>query len=324
MTTKKSILSLLENNRRQHISGETMAQQLGISRNAVWKAIKDLEKEGHKIEAVTNKGYTLYSNSDVLSVEGMLPFLTENMHGSIFVYDSLESTNKTAKEMAVAGATHGTVIIANGQTAGRGRYDRKFHSPANNGIYMSLILHPTLLWLNTPTLTTLFAAVCVCEAIETVTGKQPQIKWVNDIFLNGKKICGILTEAVTDFESGEIGWIVMGIGINVSSNEYPDEIKHIAGSIFDENEPTITRNQLAAKVINRIMSPHYQSESELIEQYKNRLLMLNKTVLVKAEPPYEAKAINIDNTGQLIVEKHSGELASLSSGEISIHNLYQT
>jgi len=319
MSTRKKIISLLESNRERHLSGESIARQIGVTRNAVWKVIKELEKDGYKIEAVTNKGYALSSDSDILSAEGILPFLTEDICDSIFVYESLESTNKTAKEMAVAGAKHGTIVIANGQTAGRGRYDRKFYSPAGNGLYMSMILRPSRLWLSTPTLVTLFAAVCVCEAIEMTTGKQPQIKWVNDIFVNGKKVCGILTEAVTDFESGGIGWIVVGVGVNISSEGYPDEIKHIAGAIFTNDEPTITRNRLAAEIINRIMLPNATSEKELIDHYKKRLFILEQTIMVNSvDQPYEARVIDVDVMGQLVVEKDSGEVVKLSSGEISI------
>jgi len=319
MTTKSKVLSLLEKNKGYHISGESMAQQLGVSRNAVWKAIKELEKDGHLIEAVTKKGYVLSDECDVLSVEGIRFHLREDFSHDIYVYDKLESTNKTAKEMAMAGAKHGTVVIANEQTAGRGRFDRKFHSPANSGIYMSIILKPNDMWLKRITLTTLFAAICVCEVLEETTKKEPKIKWVNDIFLNGLKICGILTEAVMDFESGEIGWVVVGIGINISVNDFPVEINNIAGVVYNGEKQTVTRNNIIAEVIKRLTSHVVRNEAEIIEQYKKRLFIVGKKVLVNvSEYPFEAEVIDVGEEGQLLIKKENGEIVGLTAGEVSI------
>jgi len=326
MSTKKHILALLESKRGQSISGEYISKQLNISRNAVWKAINELKKDGYKIDAATNKGYCLCEDNDILSIAGMLPFLLkEEFATKIHVYDSLETTNKTAKEMAISGAEHGTIIIADSQTAGRGRYDRKFHSPPGHGIYMSFVLRTTKFWFDTPTLVTSFAAVSVCEAIETVTEKKPQIKWVNDVFLDGKKICGISTEAVTDFESGNIEWIVNGIGINFSTptKDFPEELRNIAGSVFSEENPaspTITRNHLAAELINRMLAIETQHDAkEMLKKYKQRLMMIGKkiTVIGIGDEPYEATAIDIDDIGRLIVTKDTGETRVLNSGEIS-------
>lgn len=326
MSTKKSILALLESNRGHSVSGEHIAASLNVSRNSVWKAIKELGKDGYKIEAVTNKGYCLSTDNDIISVEGMLPFLLckENAD-KIFVYDCLESTNKTAKEMAIEKASHGTTIIAGSQTAGRGRYDRSFYSPPGHGIYMSFVLHPEKLGFTTPTIATSFAAVTVCEAIEAITDKTPKIKWVNDIFINRKKICGILTEAVTDFESGNIQWIVIGIGINFSTPErdFPEALRQIAGSVYmDGNAPT-TRNHLAADIINRIVtSANQHNEEKILEQYKQRLFMLGEEILVsQMNETYAATAIDIDNIGRLIVKKASGEILHLSSGEVSVKTI---
>jgi len=261
-------------------------------------------------------------NDDILSIQDMLPFLSLKDNGDkIFLYDSLESTNKTAKEMAIAGAKHGTLVIADHQTEGRGRYGRKFFSPPKRGIYMSFILHLTNLWLIAPTLVTLFAAVSVCEAIETITEKSPQIKWVNDIFLNEKKICGILTETVMDFESRGVQWIIVGIGINFTMPQlgFPEELKHIAGSIFTESHPAVTRNHLIAEIINRMMTFEGQhNREEIISQYKKRLIMLGKRVLITdRHETFEATAIDIDDMGCLVVKEDSGEFRSLSTGEVN-------
>lgn len=319
MNTKTNVLALLETNKGQAISGQSIAEELNLSRNAVWKAINELRKEGYIINATTNKGYRLCKNNDILSKEGIIPFL-QNKHANIIVYNTLESTNKTAKEMAISEAEHGTVIIADSQTAGRGRFGRQFHSPASCGIYMSFILHPSKLWLSTPTLITAFAAVSVCEAIELVSSKPPKIKWVNDIYLNNKKICGILTEAVTDFESGNIQWIVLGIGINFKAppNDFPENLKQVAGSLYEET-PSITRNRLIGEIINRISKLEENgSEDDVINKYKNRLMMLNEKILViEGSKTYEAIALDVDSIGQLIIMAN-GNTHTLSSGEISI------
>ena len=236
-----------------------------------------------------NKGYCLCSDSDILSVESILPFLhKKETAGKIHIYGSLESTNKTAKEMAICGAEHGTIIIADYQVAGKGRFNRSFFSPPGHGIYLSLILRPVQLHLlSYSTLITSYAAVSVCEAIETTTEKTPKIKWINDIYLNGKKICGILTEAVTNFETGSMQWIVVGIGINftVPTGGFPHDIKYKADAVFSDSIPNITRNRLIAEIINRMLVfEESQSDSKLIlSKYRKRLMMLGEKVIINGQ-----------------------------------------
>lgn len=325
MSTKNRILELLEQQRGESISGEHLAEILSISRNAVWKAVKELQKEGYHIVAVTNKGYCLSDENDIVSIPGIKPFLSEKTQpyaNKIQVYKSLESTNKTAKEMAVAGAEHGTVIISDCQTMGRGRYSRNFFSPSGGGLYMSIVLRPEALHFKNPTSVTAFAAVSVCEAIESISKKVPNIKWVNDIFLNGKKVCGILTEAVTDFESGGLDWIVLGIGINVyiRAEDFPGDLQSLATSIYPDERIPGVRNKLSAEIINRILgfetSP---SETEIFEKYKKRLMMLGKKITVNQnQMEYRATAIDVDSVGHLIVKNENGEIITLSTGEIRI------
>ncbi|MDY6017895.1 MAG: biotin--[acetyl-CoA-carboxylase] ligase [Oscillospiraceae bacterium] len=324
MSTKNRILELLEKQRGESISGEHLAGLLNISRNAVWKAVKELQKDGYSIVAVTNKGYCLSDENDIVSIQGIKPFLSDNSQpyaDKIQIYKSLESTNKTAKEMAVAGAEHGTVIISDRQTKGRGRYSRNFFSPAG-GLYMSIILRPEVLRFENPTSVTAFAAVSVCEAIESISKKEPEIKWVNDIFIDGKKACGILTEAVTDFESGGLEWVVLGIGINVYTRkeEFPIDLQATATSIYpDKNMPGV-RNKLSAEIINRTLgfgTP--PSEAEIFEKYKKRLMILGKKItVIQNQAEYKATATDVDSVGHLIVKKENGEIITLSSGEIRI------
>lgn len=323
MSTKKRILELLESNRGRRVSGEHIAKQIDVSRNAVWKSINELRNDGYKISAVTNKGYCLCDDNDILSVQGIIPFLANKKAADrIYVYPTLESTNKTAKEKAISEAKHGTAIITDFQTAGKGRYGRQFFSPSKHGIYMSLILHPAQLGFSTTTLVTAFAAVSVCEAIDAISDKMPQIKWVNDIFLDGKKICGILTEAVADYESGNVQWVVVGIGINFSTpkEEFPEDLRQIAGALFAEDTPSTTRNHLIAEIINRMTTENQLDEKEMLAKYRKRLMMLGKDILVsEAANTYEAVAVDIDDIGRLIVKtKATNEVRSLSSGEIKI------
>lgn len=324
MRTKNRVLELLEQQRGESISGERLAGICGISRNAVWKAVKELQKDGYHIVAVTNKGYRLSDENDIVSIPGIKPFLSEKSQpyaDKIQIYNSLESTNTTAKELAVAGAEHGTVIISDCQTMGRGRYSRNFFSPSG-GLYMSIVLRPEGLRFDNPTAVTAFAAVSVCEAIESISKKEPKIKWVNDVFLDGKKVCGILTEAVTDFESGGLDWVVLGIGINVSvpTEAFPGGLQSTATSIFPDKRMPGVRNKLSAEIINRILGfETTPREAEIFEKYKKRLIMLGKEITVlQNQMEYKATAIDIDSVGHLIVKNENGEIITLFSGEIRI------
>lgn len=325
MSTKNRILELLEQQRGESISGEHLAGVLGISRNAVWKAIKELQKDGYNIVAVTNKGYCLSAENDIISIPGIKPFLSERSQfyaNKIQVHKSLESTNKTAKEMAVAGAEHGTIIISDCQTMGRGRYSRNFFSPSGGGLYMSIVLRPEAMHFKNPTSVTAFAAVSVCEAIESISTKVPRIKWVNDIFIDGKKVCGILTEAVTDFESGGLDWVVLGIGINVHTRteDFPCDLQSIATSIYPDEKRSGVRNRLSAEIINRILGfETLPSETEIFEKYKKRLMVLGKKItVIQNQVEYKATAIDVDSVGHLVVKNERGERITLSSGEIRI------
>ena len=203
MTVKSSLLEMLEKNKGEVLSGESIAGELGCTRAAVWKAVKSLREEGYHIEAGPNKGYMLAKDTNRLSQEGIRLFL-DDPKVKIDIYDELESTNQTAKKEAMMGeAGHGAFVIARSQTAGRGRRGREFYSPADTGLYMSVILKPQGT-IHDSLLITTAAAVAVYRAVAQLCGIQLDIKWVNDLFYKGKKVCGILTEAVTDFESGNM------------------------------------------------------------------------------------------------------------------------
>ncbi|MDD4565255.1 MAG: biotin--[acetyl-CoA-carboxylase] ligase [Eubacteriales bacterium] len=348
MSTKGNVLKALEENKGTTISGEELASNLNISRSAVWKAIQELRKDGYRIDAVTRKGYCLTQSSDILSVEGILPYVTRsNMADRIHVFKSIPSTNLTSKKMALDGAPFGTVVIAEEQTKGRGRRGRSFHSPPLGGIYMSFILKPRFDMTKSVLITTA-ASVAVCKAIEKVTGIYCQIKWVNDIYMDKKKICGILTEAVSNFESGQIEYIVIGIGINYSTDtfDFPEELRKTAGSLFEaihttkndnqpkdlDSNPLITRNRLIAEVINQILDVNENLEArDFIPEYKKRSFVLGKEILIipAGETGEErnfsegtsAVALDIDQDGGLVVRYQDGSIDILNSGEISIRTV---
>ena len=187
MLIKGKVLKILEENKGRNISGEEIAKTLNISRTSIWKAINSLRNEGYVINAVTNKGYSLATNTDFISKEGISLYLNKSCSDiEIYNYKTISSTNEIAKNLALSGAKHGTVVISEEQTAGKGRLGRSFYSPANTGIYMSIILRPNLTAMDSVLITT-SSSVIICESIKKVTGIDCQIKWINDIYLNNKK-----------------------------------------------------------------------------------------------------------------------------------------
>ena len=229
MSVKQNVIALLEENRSKVISGQELANQLHVSRAAIWKAIKTLKEEGYNIEATPNKGYVLLENSDVLSKQGIAYYLTEEI--DIFSYKTIDSTNTQMKKLAINGGKNHSVIVSEEQSAGRGRFGRSFYSPAQKGVYMSVLLK-TGDSLQNATMITIKTAVVVRRAIAKLYDIEVAIKWVNDLYYRGKKVCGILSEAISDFESGMIEAIIIGIGINVSTDNFPLEIASIVSPPF--------------------------------------------------------------------------------------------
>ena len=232
-------------------------------------------------------------------------------------YDKVESTNIIAKEMAYNGAEHGTVVMANEQTAGKGQINRPFFSPPDHGIYMSIILDVNIMNLEAPQMLTIYAAMTVCEAIEELCGKNPKIKWVNDIFLEGKKICGISADAISD-KNGNISHIVAGIGINFTAAQLPAELEDIVTSIYKKNEKaSVTRDELAGCIIKKITQP-VQSKEKLINAYRQRLFIIGKKIKVeRVKNPFEAIALDIDEHGHLVVRDMENNIIVLNAGEVS-------
>lgn len=315
MAIKSEIAAILEQSRGTAVSGQELADRLGVSRAAVWKAVKQLQEEGYSISAGTNRGYCLEIGSDVLSVEGIRLNLTEKYREiPVEVFHSVTSTNTEAKSAALRGAPHGTLIAADEQTAGRGRFGKPFYSPANTGLYMSVLLKPQKP-LSDCVGITIAAACAITDSLESVCGVQAGIKWVNDIFCSGRKVAGILTEAMSDFESGMAESVIVGIGVNISTENFPEELSGVAGSVGVFAE----RNRLCADIACRLLDyTENLSSPELLEKYRSRSVVLGREVTFRQDGAERTgKALEIDDSGRLVIETDSG-IEVLRSGEISI------
>ena len=322
VTTKGKLLALLEDNKETFFSGEEIARTLQISRAAVWKAVNALREDGYTIDAVTNKGYRLSPDSDILSPQGIRKFLKpEYKNLDLTVLPTAPSTNALVREKANQGCPEGCVIVACGQTAGRGRYGRQFFSPVDTGVYLSLLLRPTAYSPQQATCLTAAAAAAMCQAIESVTGQQPGIKWVNDIFLHGKKVCGILTEAAVNLETGSLDYMVLGAGVNLYPplEGFPEEIQSIAGSVLEHRTPE-AKNRLAGEFLNRFWDFYTHPERKAyLEDYRARSLAIGRNVTVLSNgQAVSAYAYGIDDDFRLLVRYGSGETEALSYGEIRI------
>ena len=319
MTTKERLFTLLEARQGSFVSGEELAEALHLSRAAVSKAMKQLRQEGYAIEAVTNRGYRLSGECDILSEQGVKKHLNQDCQ--ITFVPSVGSTNTVLRALAEQGAPEGTVVIADEQTGGRGRMGRAFYSPAGSGIYLSLLLRPVNADPRQTVTLTAAAAVALCQAIETVSENEPQIKWVNDIFLNGRKICGILSEAAFGLESGVPEYVVVGVGINAYTPEggFPPELAEIAGALWERPVPG-GKNRLAAEFVNHFWKLYTAGDpAAFLEDYRRRSLVVGKDITVIAggkETP--AHALGIDENCRLLVRYESGETAALSYGEVRV------
>ena len=324
MKKEDILLKILMEREDSYVSGEELAGRLSVSRTAVWKGVEALRAAGYRIDSVTNRGYRLSSGSDVLSVAGIEKHLkAEGLR--LRVLPSVTSTNTLLKAEAAAGAPEGAVLVAGEQTEGRGRMGRSFFSPPGSGLYLSLLLRPQVPAAETAKLTA-YAAVAVAEALEKAGGAA-EIKWVNDIYMGGRKVSGILTEAALDCERGITEYAVVGIGVNLYAPEggFPPELREIAGAAFGgaETVPAL-RCRLAAAVIDRFFG-FYRSDGPetaryCYKAYKRRSLVLGRRVLVHAvaRPPEEAEAVDIAPDFSLVVRGADGIIRRVASGEVSV------
>lgn len=315
MTTVDEILKILIRN-KDYVSGEEIAEALNITRAAVSKSVGILKKRGCNIASKTNGGYK-YEGGGGISAGAISARLDDCPRGEIIVLDDVKSTNDYLKDLAERGENV-CAVIAKKQSGGRGRFSRPFYSPENVGVYMSVLLKAPL-DIRLGVKITSYAATMTARAIENFTGGGVGVKWVNDLFMNGKKICGILTEAVVDFETQKLKYAIVGIGINVLNGKFPEELKNVASNIESESGVKINLNDLIAEIIKN--SENFESEilsGKFFEEYKKRSILTGKTVrVVSGTEEFIATVMGISDSGALIVEK-GGEVIAVNAGDVSI------
>ena len=313
MADKKlmALLQALSSAGGSYVSGQQLAETLGVSRAAVHKAAAALTAQGYALEAAPRRGYRLAGGD---------PFCAEaigDYPAPIYLYDTLESSNRTAKLLALDGAPHGTLVLTAHQSAGRGRLGRRFESPAGKGVYCSVLLRPEMPAANAQT-ATISAAVAVCRAVKKLCGLELAIKWVNDLYYQGRKVCGILTEAGTDLESGQLEWLVVGIGLNLTSTaaDWPEELARRAGSLYPGGPAPVSRAALAGAIARELLAlcPGF----DCLDEYRARCFVPGHWVTVCAETEtYAAKALAIDEEGRLVIQRENGRQEALRCGEVT-------
>lgn len=322
---KNEILRLLKTN-NTYVSGQQLCDYFKVSRTSVWKVIEQLKKEGYEIEAVRNRGYRLVSSPDVISEAEIKSLLKTKWAGcKVMYYDETDSTNNRAKDSGEKKGSHGTLFIADKQNAGKGRRGRAWESPAGKSIYMTVLLRPEITPDKAPMLT-LVMGLSVAEGIRRVSGVKAEIKWPNDIVINKKKVCGILTEMATEIEC--VHYVVIGVGINVNQQHFPDEIKEMATSLYNETGNTYKRSELIAAVLEQF-EKNYEAFlkagdlSDVKEVYDSMLVNCGQEVKV-LEPgnEYRAVAEGINKTGELIVTLPDGQKKNVFAGEVSVRGIY--
>lgn len=322
---KEEILRLLRS-ADGYISGQELCNRFGVSRTAVWKAINQLKEAGYEIEAQQNKGYRLMAAPDLMTEAEIKSLMhTEWVAKEVLYFDTIDSTNTKAQELAEKGYPSGTLVVADKQESGKGRRGRSWVSPSGTGIFMTLMIKPDIN-PNNASMLTLVAALAVAKAITSVTGEEALIKWPNDIVVNSKKVCGILTEMNAQFDY--INHIVVGIGINVHNESFPEEISQMASSLMIEaGGKRFHRAQIIAETMS-YFEQYYdtflktQDLSDLVREYDELLVNRNKSVRVlDPKEPFDGKAMGITPKGELIVDTWESRKL-VSSGEVSVRGIY--
>lgn len=310
---KRDIIFHLEKAGGGYVSGADIARSLGVSRMAVSKAVGELRREGAVIESSTKCGYRLLRSPDTLYSECVRAHLKEDL--CVYCHDVIGSTNEEAKKLAGEGARHGTAVIAKKQTCGRGRRGRSFHSPDGTGLYMSIILKPDM--YDREVMYTVAAAVAVREAISKYNA-DAKIKWVNDIYIGHRKVCGILCEAVSELESGTLSSVICGIGINLNMPEggFPEDITDKAGAVSDSYIP---KAGIAADIINELEKTLAMPSCELISEYQKYMMLTGRKIYYTVSGKSRCGTVDgVDMTGGLVVRDDEGNVEILRSGEVQL------
>ena len=319
---KNKVLYILEQNKGTVVSGGQLACQLKVSRNAIWKSIRSLQAEGNLIVSIPNKGYMLKDENDSLLETTILDKLNTSFVGKrIKLLSSTTSTIQYLKEMDTTNSENGFVVIADEQTKGRGRRGREFLSPKGEGVYFSILLKVDRNAQDIRLLT-ICAAVAVSKALENLLDIRAEIKWVNDIYLGGKKVCGILTEAVLSGELQELDTVIVGIGLN--TGKVPESLQDIATSIKDSTGVCGIRNDLVAEILNQFEETYLSYTSRKMKEsilayYESRLFIIGQRIEVEnLGRNFSATVLGIDDAGGLIVQDENNVVSCIISGEIKL------
>ena len=328
--SRERVLEALRARQGEFLSGEELSRELGLSRTAVWKAVDALRRGGYEIEARTGLGYRLSAAPDALTEVEIRSFLgrTRRVGHTLVCLAEVDSTNTRAKQLAMEGAADGTVVIADCQTAGRGRMNRSFQSPKGKGVFLTALLRPELPVERLMPVTAM-SGVAVCSAVERLCGVRPGLKWPNDPVLNGKKLCGILTEMSMEAETGRLQYLVVGIGVNVhqTAEDFTPEVAALATSLSRELGYPVSRPALAAALIEEIDRLYDALEAGALEPYlsayRERCVNLGRTVqLLSGGQRETAEALDIDDDFGLVVRGTDGRTRTVRSGEVSVRGLY--
>ncbi|WP_109710663.1 biotin--[acetyl-CoA-carboxylase] ligase [Faecalicatena contorta] len=322
---KADILKMLRES-DGYVSGQELCEKLGVSRTAVWKAVNGLKEKGYQVEAVRNRGYRIIESPDILTKEELSSMIDTAWAGqTIYYFDQIDSTNIRAKQLGEEGAPHGTLIVAGQQNAGRGRRGRTWESPPGVSIYMSIVLRPEMAPVKAPMLT-LVMALSAADSLKECTGLDVQIKWPNDIVLNGKKLAGILTEMSTEMDY--INHVVIGVGINVNTERLPEELKEKATSLRLETGRIIRRSEIIASIMKEFEKNYQlfietQGLGQMQEKYNSLLINREKEVrILGVKEGYAAYALGINEKGELLVRRDNGEIEAVLAGEVSVRGVY--
>lgn len=325
MAVKEEILKLFMLEPNRSWTGPELADRFQVSRNAIWKAVKNLQETGYQISNQPGQGYRLDQLTQAVDgpqIVSQLPFFWRGLE--VFAYEEVSSTNDLAKEYAISQPKRPALFVARSQSAGRGRYGKQFYSQLRDGLYFSLVLPPHLLTSHQPTELTLMVAVAMTRALKAYleTADGLAIKWVNDLFYQGKKVAGILSEATWNVESAELSAIIVGIGLNLAGDlsALPPELQRVVGTLFGaELPPTFNPNTLLLVFLEQLAELLATSDSAYLADYQDHLLGLHQRVTYTYNKKrYEGIMRGIDQNGHLLVETSSGQIQALNSGEISL------
>lgn len=321
---KEEVLKYLKE-QNDYVSGEQISKKLGVTRASIWKIINKLKEEGYMIESSTKKGYKLTQIPNIITKEEVQSIIkTQCLGRNMHYFSEIDSTNEEVKKLARTGEAEGVTVVADKQTAGKGRLGRVWNSPSGNNIFMSVLLRPRIKPEKASQIT-LIAGLAMCEAIREVTGLEAKIKWPNDIVVNGKKVCGILTEMSAEIDC--VNYVVVGIGVNVNQTEFPEELPY-ATSLKLQGGQEYQRGKIIGVFFDKF-EPYYMAYKEnttlelMLPAYKRYCITLDdKVKIIDSVNEYIAEPLDVLADGSLVVRTEVGEEKRIFTGEVSVRGIY--